>query len=421
MSELASESLGTALSRTRAEHQRGRESATAESEIPGTAIGPRPNSPLTVLVPTYNEAENVRPLLSALGEALEGLPAARVLFVDDSTDGTDALIRELAPTLGIEVDVLHREQPSGGLGGAVVAGLAAAETPWCVVMDADLQHPPELAPALVAEGERTGAQLVVGSRYRAGHRASGFTGPVRSLISRLCTRLVRTTFPRTLAGITDPMSGLFAIRRDLWESAELRPEGYKILLELAVRTRPTVVAELPYSFRPRHAGESKAGYAEGMRFLRHLTQLRLTGTRSRMLAFTLVGASGMVPNLVATWALVRFGVGFVAAAILANQVALLWNFLLIDLVLFHHRRAGRWGWRLARFAVVGNVDLIGRIPLLSWLVRDVHIGPVWATGVTLLAASALRFVITDRALYRSADRIKRPETAAPETVPMEAP
>ena len=395
-------------------------STTAQSGLPGATVTPRPSSPLTVLVPTYNEAENVRPLLSALEQALDGLPGARVLFVDDSTDGTDTLIRQLAPTLRIEVDVLHREEPSGGLGGAVVAGLTAAETPWCVVMDADLQHPPELAPALVAEGERTGAQLVVGSRYRAGHRAAGFTGPVRSLISRCCTRLVRCAFPRTLAGITDPMSGLFAVRRDLWESAELRPEGYKILLELAVRTRPSVVAELPYQFRPRHSGESKAGYAEGMRFLRHLTQLRLTGARGRMCAFILIGASGVVPNLLATWLLLRLGLGYVAAAILANQVALLWNFLLIDLVLFHHRRAGRWGWRLARFAVLANADLIGRIPLLAWLVRDVHLGPVWATGVTLLAASLVRFVVTDRALYRP-ENSRRPEGAAPGTVPMEAP
>ena len=395
-------------------------SATAESGLPAV-LAPRPNSPLTVLVPTYNEIENVRPLLSALEESLQGLPAARVLFVDDSTDGTDTLIRELAPALEIEVGVLHRERPSGGLGGAVVAGLAAAETPWCVVMDADLQHPPELAPALVAEGERTGAQLVVGSRYLAGHRAEGFTGPIRSLISRTCTRLVRLAFPRTLAGITDPMSGLFAVRRDLWASAELQPEGYKILLELAVRTRPQVVAELPYGFRPRHSGESKAGYAEGMRFLRHLTQLRLTGTRSRMFAFLLVGASGMVPNLVATWALVRLGMGYVAAAILANQVAMLWNFLLIDHVLFHHRRAGHWGWRLARFAVLANIDLVGRIPLLSLLVRRAHFGPVWATGVTLLAASAVRFVVTDRALYQPVRKRRRPEQAAPETVPMEAP
>lgn len=374
-------------------------SAPTESDAPAAATGPRPLSALTVLVPTYNEAENIRPLLAALETALDGLPAARVLFVDDSTDGTDALIRELAPMLRIEVGVLHRAEPSGGLGGAVVAGLAAAETPWCVVMDADLQHPPELAPALVAEGERTGAQLVVGSRYRAGHQADGFTGPVRSLVSRLCTRLVRAVFPRVLAGITDPMSGLFAIRRDLWESADLQPEGYKILLELAVRTRPGVVAELPYRFRPRHSGESKAGYAEGLRFLRHLTTLRLSGPRGRMLGFLLIGASGVLPNLLATWALVRLGVPYLLAAILANQAAMLWNFLLIDFVLFHHRRAGHPAWRLARFAVLANADLIGRIPLLSLLVRDAHLGPVWATGVTLLAASAVRFVITDRALY----------------------
>jgi len=401
-------------------------SATAESELSAAPGSPpptagRPDGPLTVLIPTYNEAENVRPLLAALQTALAGLPEARVLFVDDSSDGTDELILELAPTLSIEVGVLHREQPSGGLGGAVAAGLEAAETPWCVVMDADLQHPPELAPALVAEGERTGAQLVVGSRYRSGHRQEGFAGPVRSLISRTCTRLVRWTFPRTLAGMSDPMSGLFAVRRDLWESAELQPEGYKILLELAVRTKPRVVAELPYRFRPRHSGESKAGYAEGMRFLRHLTRLRLSGARGRMLAFAFIGASGMVPNLFVTWALVRTGAGYVVAAVLANQVALLWNFLLIDLVLFHHRRTGHWGWRLCRFAVLANADLIGRIPLLSLLVRDAHLGPVWATGVTLLAASAVRFVITDRALYQPAERRARPGEAVPETVPMEAP
>lgn len=398
-------------------------SGTAEQELSTSddVATSRPQSPLTVLIPTYNEVENVRPLLAALEAALAGLPAARVLFVDDSSDGTDELVRELAPTLAIEVDVLHRERPSGGLGGAVAAGLAAADTLWCVVMDADLQHPPELAPALVAEGERTGAQLVVGSRYRAGHQEEGFAGPIRSLVSRTCTRLVRLTFPRILAGISDPMSGLFAVRRDLWESAELRPEGYKILLELAVRTRPSVVAELPYRFRPRHCGESKAGYGEGIRFLRHLTQLRLTSARARMLAFAFIGASGMVPNLVVAWALVRMGVGYLLAAILANQVAMLWNFLLIDLVLFHHRRTRRLSWRLSRFAVLANADLVGRIPLLSLLVRDARFGPIWATGVTLLAASAVRFVITDRALYLPAERRARTVEAGPEAVPVESP
>ena len=361
----------------------------------------RPSVPFTVLIPSYNEAENVEALLAGLAEALEGLPLARVLFVDDSSDGTDALIRELAPTGGLEVEVLHRDAPTGGLGGAVAAGLAVAETPWCVVMDADLQHPPRLAPALVAEGERCDAQLVVGSRYLEGHRDEGFSHPVRALISAACTRLVRLTFPRVLSGITDPMSGLFAVRRDLWESAQLQPDGYKILLELAVRTRPSTVAELPYRFQPRHGGTSHAGLAEGLRFLRHLTVLRASGTRARMVAFGLIGASGLIPNLLATWALVRWsGVGYVAAAILANQAAMLWNFLLIDLLLFHHRRTGHWAWRLGRFAVLANFDLVGRIPLLSFLVRVVGLGPVWSTGVTLLAASAVRFVVTDRLFYR---------------------
>ena len=228
-------------------------------------------------------------------------------------------------------------------------GAAAAETPWCVVMDADLQHPPELAPALVAEGERTGAQLVVGSRYRAGHQAAGFTGPIRSLISRLCTRLVgrlpahagRHHRPDERV-VRDPPRPV-GIRRAAAGGLQ-DPAG-------AGGAHPAErVAELPYGFRPRHSGESKAGYAEGMRFLRHLTTLRLSGPRGRMFGFLLIGASGVLPNLLATWLLVRLGVHYLLAAILANQVALLWNFLLIDFVLFHHRRSGigPGGWPASR-------------------------------------------------------------------------
>lgn len=381
----------------------------------GAAADPaRPESPFTVLIPSFNEAENVEALLAALAEALDGLALARVLFVDDSTDGTDELIRELAPSTGLTIEVLHRDAPTGGLGGAVAAGLAVTQTPWCVVMDADLQHPPRLAPALVAEGERRNAQLVVGSRYRGGHRSGGFSSPARALISASCTRLVRLAFPRILSGITDPMSGLFAVRRDLWESAELQPDGYKILLELAVRTRPAAVAELPYTFQPRHGGTSNADLREGVRFLRHLTVLRASGPRTQMLAFAVIGASGMLPNLAVTWALVRWStVGYLAAAVLANQAAMLWNFLLIDLLLFHHRRSGHWLARLGRFAVLANFDLVGRIPALPFLVNVVHLGPVWATGATLLAASAIRFVITDRALYRRPGRPHHADGAAP--------
>lgn len=390
-------------------------SLTAVPDASAQADSARPRSPFTVVIPSRDEAENVEALLSALASALDGLPSARVLFVDDSTDGTDELIRELAPCSGLEIRVLHRESATGGLGGAVAAGLSAAETPWCVVMDADLRHPPRLAPALVAEGERRDAQLVVGSRRRGGPRSEDSGGSIRPVISAVCGGLARLSFPRILSGISDPMSGFFAVRRDLWESAELQPDGHKILLELAVRTRPSAVAELPCGFQPRRGGTSKAGLFEGLRFLRNLTVLRASGTRARMLAFGLIGASGLLPNLAVTWALVRWsGVGYVAAAILANQAAMVWNFLLLDLLLFHQRRSGHWAWRLGRFAVLANFDLVGRIPLLSFLVRVAHLGPVWATGVTLLAASAVRFVVTDRALYRRADSA----VAGPEAPPL---
>jgi dolichol-phosphate mannosyltransferase len=376
--------------------------STAEAQDLAAPVDGPPVSPLTVVIPTYNEAANVRQLLDELAGALAGLDSAEVLFVDDSTDGTDVLIAQLAPTAGFPVRVLHREAPEGGLGGAVVAGLRAASTPWCVVMDADLQHPPAVAPLLVAAGERADAALVVASRYAAGHQDAGFAGPIRSLISRMCTRLVRAAFPRTLAGISDPMSGFFAIRRDLWHGHDLQPRGYKILLELAVRTRPATVAEVGYRFAPRHAGESKAGLAEGLRFLRHLITLRFDAWGGRMLAFAAIGASGVLPNLAADWLLLHAGLGYLAAAILANQAAMLWNFLLIDLALFRRRRSRRRAARLGRFALLANADLILRIPLLALLVHGLHVEVLEATAGTLLLASALRFVVTDRLIYPSA-------------------
>jgi dolichol-phosphate mannosyltransferase len=237
---------------------------------------------ISLVIPTFNESANVAELLAQLDVALPAQAPCEVIFVDDSTDDTPAVIAEAARNSRLAVSVRHRQAPDGGLGGAVAMGLREASAPWIVVMDADLQHPPALVSELITAGERAGADLVVASRYAAGGSRAGLDGGFRRLASGGTTALAKAFFPRRLGPVSDPMSGFFAVRATALDADVLRPLGYKILLELIVRCRLGRVAEVPYQFQNRFAGESKANFGEGLRFLRHLTVLRVSSVASSL-------------------------------------------------------------------------------------------------------------------------------------------
>ncbi|MEU6535267.1 glycosyltransferase family 2 protein [Streptomyces sp. NPDC047000] len=368
---------------------------------------------VTLVVPTFNESANVRQLLHRITESVPSRLPCEVVFVDDSTDDTPDVIRAAAQDCPFPVTVLHREQPVGGLGGAVVEGLRAAASEWIVVMDGDCQHPPSLVPELVATGERTNAGLVVASRYTEGGSRAGLAGGYRIAVSRGATWLAKALFPRRLRGISDPMSGFFAIRRSAVTAEVLKPLGYKILLELAVRSRPRTVAEVPFVFQDRFAGESKSTAKEGFRFLRHLVGLRTATPAARMAVFGLIGASGFVPNLAGLAALTGLGLHYVPAEILANQLGVAWNFLLVEQLLFRERRAHRRWWdRAGRFALLANADLVLRIPLIAVLVDRFGMAVLPATALALVTTFVVRFVGTEALVY-----LPRRGTAADRTAP----
>jgi len=354
----------------------------------------------SIIVPTFNERDNIETLIERLIAVLPH-SETELVFVDDSTDDTCAVIEAMARHAPIPITVHHRENGVGGLGGAVVEGMRIARGEWVVVMDADLQHPPEIVPDLIAAGLRDGADLVVGSRYAGGGDRNGLDNGYRRLVSGGSTLLTKILFRNDLTQVSDPMSGLFAIRASSLEADELRPLGYKILLELVVRNRPGRIIEVPYAFQPRHAGESKSSMAEGMRFLRHLGQLRFGAQRSRMLLFALIGISGLLPNQVTLFGLNHvLGVHYLPAAVAANVVAVLWNFALTDRLLYADRRAHRtFAGRFIRFFLLGNADLLLRIPLLAALVGGAHLGVLVGNLVTLVASFVVRFVISDKFIY----------------------
>jgi dolichol-phosphate mannosyltransferase len=284
-------------------------------------------------------------------------------------------------------------------------------------MDADLQHPVDKVLDLVAAGEKHKADLVVATRYADGGDRGGLSGGYRKLVSGSSTLVTKLAFRGALAQVSDPMSGFFAVRTATLDVTSLRPLGYKILLELVVRTRPARVAEVPYTFAPRYAGESKSSVKEGLRFLRHLAILRLGATRARMIGIGLIGASGVLPNLAALAALTSLAhMHYLPAAVLANQVAIAWNFLLTDGLLFKSgQRRRSFAGRALRYLLLGNADLVLRIPALALLVTQLHLGALVGNAITLAGAFLLRFLVIDRVIYARTSPSSAAQTTPPQT------
>ena len=360
---------------------------------------------VTVVVPTYNEgpnvAELVRRLAAALGPDGEGhrvAPAGvEVLFVDDSKDDTPAVIERVAATAPLPVRMIHREVPDGGLSGAVVAGLRAATGERVVVMDGDLQHPPEMVPVLLATAHETGADVVVASRYTGRGDAGGLDGRYRRWVSKASGLLARSMFPVKLRDVSDPMTGFFVVRPGAVDLAGLRPRGFKILLEILARQRLVVVEE-PFVFGERFAGRSKATVANGLRYVQQLTLLRF----GRLSPFALIGALGAVLNLAILAGLQGLGVHYLPAVIWANVVTIVINFLLQERFVFADLRDGAhgfWGRFVRSFAFNGTEAAV-RTLLLWWIVERAVPHPELVQAVLILVAFVVRFVFQAQVVYR---------------------
>jgi dolichol-phosphate mannosyltransferase len=221
---------------------------------------------LSIVVPTYNERDRLGDLVASVfrAYAAAGLPAELIIVDDNSPDGTGALADELAARHRLRV--IHRTGKLG-LGTAVIAGFEAAAAPIVGVIDADLSHPPDLLPRMLAAMRSASADIVIGSRYIPGGGTRNWPFG-RLALSRLACVLARPLTP-----VRDATSGFFLIRRDLARGVRIEAGGFKICLELLVRGRPATVIEVPYVFEGRTAGESKMNLKEALGYLRQLRDL----------------------------------------------------------------------------------------------------------------------------------------------------
>jgi dolichol-phosphate mannosyltransferase len=235
--------------------------------VPGAL---RASAKLALVVPTLREAENIRAVLDRIRQNLDHLGFAYEIIVvdDDSRDGIDTIVQEIAAT-DPRVRILVRTGERG-LGGAVLYGWRHTDADVLGVIDADLQHPPELLPELWKAAE-LGTDVVLASRYAPQGGLENWH-PARHLLSRM---MIWLTYPLQKPGIhvKDPMAGFFMVRRSCLKDIELHNRGFKILLEILVRGKVRTVREIPFTFGPRRAGTSKASLRVGLEYFGLLYRL----------------------------------------------------------------------------------------------------------------------------------------------------
>ena len=356
---------------------------------------------VTVLVPTRNERDNVAPLLRRLEKIRPDL-RLEVLFIDDSSDDTACMIEAEARRCSRTVSLIHRPEGerSGGLGGAVRAGLLAAGSDLVCVMDADLQHPPELLAALIDEASRSQADVVVASRYCERGNVGEFSA-FRLAVSRGSAMLAKALFPRRLRSVSDPMSGFFLVRRSAVDARGFEPKGFKILLEILVSASTLVTREVPFRFGERHSGDSKASWHEGVTYLRRLVELRIPRRWRRLAGFAAVGALGVAVNTGVLALLAgTVHVWYLVASILATQIAILSNFALAEWLVFrgaHSHKSLRF--RFASYLLISDTSLLITGPLLLLLVSAIGIDLLLANVLSLALLVLARFAIADSYIW----------------------
>ncbi len=355
---------------------------------------------ITVLVPTRNEAGNIEELLYRLNKTLINIHA-EILFVDDSSDTTPEVIRSLEGCYrNIEVHLIHREgaDRAGGLGGAVVAGLRAACSPYVCVMDADLQHPPELVRKLFVAIQDQAADIVVASR-RTTDADAGELGLARNLVSRSLDLTARAMFPGRFQNISDPLTGFFILRKDVINIDQLHPNGFKILLEILVRNPNIRKFEIPFHFGTRHAGKSKASTAEVFRYLQLLLNLRFPPAALRFAGFALVGLTGIAVNsLIMALATELLQVHYLVSAGLATLGSTTWNFLFSEMLIFRTRQPGMRK-RFALFMGMSGLALLGRSPIIYALTALVGIHYLISNLISLVLLTVVRFLLADNLIW----------------------
>jgi dolichol-phosphate mannosyltransferase len=338
---------------------------------PDTWVAPQ----LAVIVPSYNERDNVPLLYEKVTAALGATPFEFIVVDDNSPDGTSEVVREMARRHQ-NVRGIHR-LGRRGLSSAVVEGILASAAPYFAVIDADLQHDETILPQMLDKAI-AGDHIVVGTRYGGEGSVGEGLSRTREAGSRFATKLSSLVTGKSLS---DPMSGFFLMRRSVFDeiAPSLSDDGFKVLLDIIVsagRSRARQgkelrIGEVPYTFRPRHAGESKMSSIVVVQFL-GLIVSKLSGglLPTTFLLFALVGGFGVVVHM-ATLGITHelLGFNFFWAQVAATLLAMTFNFMLNNELTYANKKLR--GWRyvtgMLTFYAVCSIGALANVSVASWI------------------------------------------------------
>ncbi|MEB3862143.1 MAG: glycosyltransferase family 2 protein [Desulfurococcales archaeon] len=347
---------------------------------------------ISIVVPTYNEAQVIGAFLDKVREELDKHTKCYEIVIvdDDSPDGTWRIVEEESrkdPRVR-----LVRRTGERGLATAVIRGIREARSSLVIVMDADLQHPPEVIPDIVRKA-REGYDIVVASRYAKGGGVEGWSrarlaiSMISSIVSKILVREARKT--------SDPMSGFFLVRKEAVRLEDLRPRGYKILLEILAKSPGARVADVPYTFKRRAAGDSKLGLRVMADFILHLIAL------SRLARFAIVGGIGALLNLGVMYLLLPIA-GVDASSIAGIEAGILWNFILHEEWTFKSKFAKGVAKRLIGYHVSSLAGIASTYIVMRLLYTLAGVNPVLGQAIGIIVGFIANYTLSSGVVWRGA-------------------
>lgn len=362
---------------------------------------------LSLIIPVFNEQENMVRLISRIESTL-AKREHEIIFVDDSTDDTPEVIARLA-AIHDNIRLIHRER-NEGLASAVIEGFGIARGDVLAVMDGDLQHPPELLAGMLEEIEQ-GADIVVPSRFIDGGSDGGLS-LFRRLVSATARYLGRIVL-QSLRSISDHTGGIFMLRRDVIKDKKLEPVGWKILMEILVLGNYRVLTEIPYNFDVRNVGRSKFSVKVQVQYLWHLVSLlKRSQSDRRFYLFCLIGGAGVLIDIL-VFALLNLSpdaqgsvLTVPGRAALSSLAAMTSNFILNDLLTWgdcSHSRFRR-GFkivladlpRFGKYLTVSSLGLLGKTLILFLLHTVLGIDKYLGNLVGIACAGFSNYALSKR-------------------------
>ena len=349
---------------------------------------------LTIVVPTYNERDNIQPLIDSLKKVLEGIKWEIIFVDDDSPDNTSSVVREIA-TRDLRVQCLQRIKRRG-LSSACMEGMLASSSPYLCVMDADMQHDETLIPIMYSAITNDGLDLVIGSRYIE-QGSTGYLANHRVFVSKIATRLGQLILKEKIA---DPMSGFFMLTRSFFDKVmhKVSGRGYKILLDIVISKDFQIrMKEIPYTMRTRTYGESKLNLLVIWDFLiLILNQLFGTLFPVRFVSFITVGFTGLLLHLFILWIMYEVSsINFTVSQAVSTLIAMTSNYILNNQFTYHDKKqTGMHFWRgllsfylACTFGALINLILASELyeQNIPWFISGMTgavVGAIWNYAVT---------------------------------------